>query len=186
MSFRSCVCVFVFFFLQLYLLSIRLSIVSYRIFSSLFTSCSDPFLVRVLLRSLVSIYPSLLSSRTGSFPLSLRLVLFLPYLSICLFIVLYWIFSSLFTSCSLFDRIHRSVSLSCHTVSCFLSLRVVPTLLLFFFFVLLLVPSTPISSLDRGMIFIGFERTSLAGRTKVMLIIHVSALIYLSIPWLIN
>ena len=119
------------FFFRPYL-SIRLSIVSNRIFASLFTCCS----------SFDRIYLSVsLSCRTGSFPLSLHVVLLVrPYLSIRLVIVLYWIFSSLFACCSSFDRIYRSILLLCCTGSFPLSLSVILILFLFFFFVLLLLP----------------------------------------------
>ena len=97
LSLRGLPILFVFFSVRP-CLSIRLFIVSYRIFYSL----------------------------------SLYVVFFVSLIG------LYRIFSSLFTSCSSFDRIYLFVSLSCRTGSFPLSLSVVPILFLFFFFLLLL------------------------------------------------
>ena len=120
-----------------FIVSIRLFIPSYRIFS---------FSLRVF--AILFVYACVL----------FFLLLLRPYLSIRLFIVLscyrkvQYLSSSLFTCRSsfpylsvrlffAFDRIYRSVSLSCCTGSFPLSLRVVSILFLFVFFSVLLRPT---------------------------------------------
>ena len=150
-----------FFFLLLHpYLSIHLFIVSYRIFSSLFT-CRSSFDCIFLSVSL--------SFRTGSFPPSLSFIAILfvfvffsvgPYLSIHLFIGLHRIYSSLFTYCS---------------CSCFVLLR--PTVL-----VLSTLTGTVTPSLDRGLIYNGCKRTSLARRSYYHRIRHP----FINWYWFIN
>ena len=140
----------------------------YRIVSSFFTCRIDPFLVRVLLHSTVSIHPSLNCVVPDLF-LSLYMLFVLvvffsvrPSQSIRPLIMSYRNYLSLFTcrsnlvsllvlllwiaerSCSCsstsisFDRIYLFVSLLCCIGSFPLSLCVVPIFFLFFFVLLLL------------------------------------------------